>query len=152
MEPSLRKVGFQFTRYWIVAQTLLPLLAFWLIVSCTTQPPGEERVEIRFLETSVEPTAVSKTLALVSPSHQPDKEILSSAQQILFTHLAKTDPAHLVTTTAYSQGKWRIEKVFMLDDCVAVQMSEGHYLETLIFVQHSKGWRLQARIRPHDHL
>ena len=152
MERSLRKVVFQFTSYRIVAQTLLPILASWLIVSCTTQPPGEKSIEIRFLETSVEPTAVSKTLALVSPSHQPDTELLSSAHRFLFTHLAKTDPAHLVTTTAHSRGKWRIEKVFMLDDCVAVQMSEGHYLETLFFVQYSKGWRLQARIRPQDHL
>ena len=152
MKRSLRKVAFQFSRHWIVAQALLPPLAFWLIVSCTTQSPGEKCIEIRFLETSVEPTAVSKTLALVSPSYQPDKELLSSAHRFLFTHLAKTDPAHLVTTTAHSQGKWRIEKVFMLDDCVAVQMSEGHYLETLFFVQYTEGWRLKARIRPQDHL
>ena len=152
MERSLKKDAFQFTTYRIVVQILLPILAFWLIASCTTRSPGEESLEIRFLETSVEPTAVSKTFDLVSPSHQPDKELLSSAHRFLFTHLAQTDPAHLVTTTAHSQGKWRIEKVFMLDDCVAVQMSEGHFLETLFFVQYSEGWRLQARIRPQDHL
>jgi hypothetical protein len=32
-----------------------------------------------------------------------------------------------------------------------VQMTEGHYLETLFFIQYSEGWRLKARIRPQDH-
>ena len=128
------------------------LIVFWLIVSCTTQTPGEESIEIRFREASIEPTAVQKTLSLVSTSHRPDGQLLSSAHQFLFTYLAQTDPAHLVLTDAHSQGEWRVEKIFILDDCVAVQLSEGHYLETLLFVQYREGWRLQARIRPQDHL
>jgi hypothetical protein len=31
-------------------------------------------------------------------------------------------------------------------------MTEGHYLETLFFVQYTEGWRLKARIVPEDHL
>ena len=110
------------------------------------------RIEIRFRETSVEHAAVSKMLALVSLSHQPDHQLLSPAHRFLFAYLAKTDPARLATTEVHSQGKWRVEKVFILDDCVAVQMSEGHYLETLFFVQYREGWRLKARILPQDHL
>ena len=121
------------------------------MISCGTQGPEEESIEVHFREISVEPTAVSKILVLVAPSGQPDEAHLSLAHQSLFTHLAQTDPADLVTTKPHSQGKWRIEKVFLLDDCVAVEMSEGHYLETLFFVQYSEGWRLKARITPKDH-
>jgi hypothetical protein len=90
-------------------------------------------------------------LPLVSPSHLPDQEVLTPAHQSLFTYLAQTPPADLVTTPVHSRGTWRLEKIFILDDCVAVQMSEGHYLETLFFVQYGGGWRLTSRIRPQDH-
>ena len=132
-------------------RTLPCLLIFWLIVSCGTQGPEEKSIEVRFSEIGVESGAVSEIVVLVSPSHHPEKQDLSPAHQSLFTYLAKTKPADLVTTEAHDQGKWRIEKIFVLDDCVAVQMTEGHYLETLFFVQSTYGWRLSARIRPQDH-
>ncbi len=135
---------------WVV-KGLMPVVIFWLAVGCGSQPPGEETVEISFRTTGVEPGAISIVLPLVAPSHQPNQEQLSPAHQSLFTYLAKTSPAVLVTTPPHSQGIWRIEKIFMLDDCVAVQMTEGHFLETLFFVQHSEGWRLTGRIRPQDH-
>jgi hypothetical protein len=90
-------------------------------------------------------------LPLVSPSHVPSERDLTPAQQFLFTYLVQSNPANLVVTQPHSQGNWRIEKIFMLDDCVAVQMTEGHYLETLFYIQYSEGWRLKARIRPQDH-
>jgi hypothetical protein len=132
-------------------RTFLLLLVSWLIVSCSTQGPEERSLEVRFSEVGVESNAVSEILPLVSSSHRPDKPHLSPAHQSLFTYLARTEPVDLVITDAHGQGKWRIEKVFILDDCVAVQMTEGHYLETLFFVQQSKGWRLTARVRPRDH-
>jgi hypothetical protein len=108
-------------------------------------------MEVLFRDIVVDSTAVSVVLPLVATSHQPDGAHLSLGHQSLFTYLAQADPADLVTTKPHNQWEWRIEKVFLLDDCVAVQMTEGHYLETLFFVQHSEGWRLKSRIIPEDH-
>jgi hypothetical protein len=94
-----------------------------LAVSCTTQPAEEETIEVRFRDTVADPRAVAVVLPLVVSSHEPDEPDLSPAHQSLFTYLAQTDSASLVTTKPHSQGKWRIEKVFLLDDCVAVQMT-----------------------------
>jgi len=135
----------------LVVRRLIGLLTICLAVSCTTQTPEEETMEIRFRDTVVDPAAVSFVLPLVASSHPPDDAHLSPAHQALFTYLAQKDPAALVTTEPHSQGEWRVEKVFLLDDCVAVQMTEGHYLETLFFVQYRDGWRLKSRIIPTDH-
>jgi hypothetical protein len=132
-------------------RTLLPMFISCLIISCGPQAAEEARVEVLFSETGIESRAVSEILPLVSPSHLPEKQDLSPAHQSLFTYLAQTSPVVLVTTKPHGQGKWRIEKIFVLDDCVAVQMTEGHFLETLFFVQYSEGWRLTGRIRPQDH-
>jgi hypothetical protein len=136
----------------LMVRSTIGLLVICLAVSCTSQTPEENTVEILFRDNVVDANAVSAVLPLVASSHQPDYVHLSPAHQSLFTYLAKTDPAALVTTEPHSQGEWRIEKVFLLDDCVAVQMTEGHYLETLFFVQYRDGWRLKARIIPKDHL
>ena len=135
-----------------MVRRLIGLVIICLAVSCTTQTPEEEIIDIRFRENLVDSSAVAVVLPLVASSHQPDDAHLSPAHQSLFTYLAKTAPAALVTTEPHSQGEWRIEKVFLLDDCVAVQMTEGHYLETLFFVQYRDGWRLKGRIVPDDHL
>lgn len=135
-----------------MVRRIIALLTICLAVSCTSQSPEEETTEILFRDTVVDSSAVSAILPLVASSHQADDAHLSPAHQSLFTYLAQTDPAALVTTKPHSQGEWRIEKVFLLDDCVAVQMTEGHYLETLFFVQYRDGWRLKDRIIPEDHL
>ena len=135
----------------LVVSRLIGLLTICLVLSCTTQAPEEETIEVLFRDTVVDPSAVSVVLPLVVSSHQPDDVNLSPAHQSLFTFLGQKDPAALVTTEPHSRGKWRIEKLFLLDDCVAVQMTEGHYLETLFFVQYSNGWRLKSRIIPEDH-
>jgi hypothetical protein len=134
-----------------VTRSLLPFLISLLMVSCGTQSSEEKGAEVRFRDMAVESTAVSKMLPLLSPSHVPPERHLTPAQQFLFTYLAQSNPADLVVTRPHSQGDWRIEKIFMLDDCVAVQMTEGHYLETLFFVQYRDGWRLKSRIIPTDH-
>ena len=134
-----------------VTRSLLPFLISLLMVSCGTQSSEEKGEEVRFREMAVESGAVSRMLPLLSPSHVPSERHLTPAQQFLFTYLAHSKPADLVVTRPHGQGNWRIEKIFMLDDCVAVQMTEGHYLETLFFIQYSEGWRLKARIRPQDH-
>ena len=135
-----------------MVRRIIALLTICLAVSCTSQSPEEETTEIRFRNIAVDSRAVSAIIPLVASSHQADDAHLSPAHQSLFTYLAQTDPAALVTTKPHSQGEWRIEKVFLLDDCVAVQMTEGHYLETLFFVQYRDGWRLKDRIIPEDHL
>jgi len=140
-----------FTKFRVIQRILLLLLCLQLLVYCGTQESDEKVIEVRFREIAVEPTAVSMMMPLVAPSHQPEESNLSAAHQSLFTYLAQCDPIDLVSTKPHSQGRWRIEKVFLLDDTVAVQMTEGHYLETLFFVQYSKGWRLTTRIRPQDH-
>ena len=135
-----------------MVRRIICLLTICLAVSCTSQSPEEETTEVRFRDIVVDSRAVSAIISLVASSHQADDAHLSPAHQSLFTYLAQTDPAALVTTKPHSQGEWRIEKVFLLDDCVAVQMTEGHYLETLFFVQYRDGWRLKDRIIPEDHL
>ena len=152
MKGKSRRFDPDSSGFWPLVRVLIILLILWLIAACTTQTPEEESIELLFREASIEHTAVEKMMSLVATSRQPDTELLSPAQRFLFTYLAQTDPGELVTTAAHSQGKWRIEKVFILDDCVAVQMTEGHYLETLFFVQYREGWRLKGRIRPKDHL
>ena len=151
MGRSLREVASQVISYWPIKGKLLPILFLCLIASCSSQGPEEEIVEVRFSEIGVEAKAVLEIFPLVFSTHIPNEEQLSPAHRSLFTYLAKTDPADLVTTKPHSQGRWRIEKIFLLDDTVAVQLTEGHYLETVFFVQYSKGWRLKARITPRDH-
>ena len=134
-----------------MTRALLSFLILLLMVSCGTQSSEEKGAEVRFREMAVESGAVSKMLPLIFPSHVPPERNLTPAQQVLFTYLAQSNPADMVITQPHSQGNWRIEKIFMLDDCVAVQMTEGHYLETLFYIQYSEGWRLKGRIIPKDH-
>ena len=149
--PRVMKAILCLYRFKFIPQILLPILFLQLLVSCSAQGPEEKSIEVHFREVGAEPQAVSKILPLVAPCPQPEAVHLSPAHQSLFTYLAQTDPAVLVSTKAHSQGQWRIEKVVLLDDCVVVEMSEGHYLETLFFVQFRKGWRLKSRIIPTDH-
>ena len=134
-----------------MTRALFPFLIPLLMVSCGTKSSEEKGGEVRFREMAVESGAVSRMLPLISPSHLPPERQLTPEQQFLFTYLAQLNPADLVVTQPHSQGNWRIEKIFMLDDCVAVQMTEGHYLETLFFIQYSEGWRLKSRIITRDH-
>jgi hypothetical protein len=127
------------------------MLLVLLSASCGREPARQESLEIPFRDVPAEAEAVSRVVPLVAVSHQADQARLTPALESLFTYLAKTPAAQLARTSPHAQGTWQIEKVFILDDCVAVQLSEGHYLETLLFTQHSKGWRLVARIRPQDH-
>ncbi|MCG6945331.1 MAG: hypothetical protein LJE87_08275 [Deltaproteobacteria bacterium] len=152
MAQILKRLAIRSVSHGGVTRALLPFLIPLLMVSCGTQSSEEKGAEVRFREMTVESGAVSKILPLVSPSHVPPERHLTLAQQFLFTYLAQSNPADLVVTRPHSQGDWRIEKVFLLDDCVAVQMTEGHYLETLFFVQYRDGWRLKSRIIPEDHL
>ena len=151
MGKILKRVEIRSVSHGAMARALLPFLISLLVVACSTQSSEEKRAEVRFREMAVESGAVSKMLLLISPSHVPPERHLTPAQQFLFTYLARTDPADLVVTRPHGKGKWRIEKIFLLDDCVAVQMTEGHYLETLFYVQYRDGWRLKSRIIPRDH-
>jgi len=151
MGEILKRLAIRSVGHGGMIRALLPFLVPLLMVSCGTQSSEEKGAEVRFREMAVDSEAVSKMLPLVSPSHVPPERHLTPAQQFLFTYLAQSNPADLVVTRRHSQGEWRIEKVFLLDDCVAVQMTEGHYLETLFFVQYRDGWRLKSRIIPTDH-
>jgi hypothetical protein len=133
------------------AQRIVTLVVLFLLTACGGRPE-QETVEVRSADVKTDGAAVERVLPLVLPSHQPNLQDLPPPLQILFTYLDKTPPARLVRTEPHAEGSWRIEKIFLLDDCVAVQLTEGHYLETLFFVQYSQGWRLTARIRPQDHI
>jgi hypothetical protein len=133
------------------ARALLLLLLLFTTVSCRQEPAHRESFEFSFRDVTVKAEAVSQIVPLVALSHPADQAHLTPALQSLFTYLAQTPLTQLTWTPAHAEGTWRIEKVFILDDCVAVQLTEGHYLETLLFSQHSSGWRLVARIRPQDH-
>jgi hypothetical protein len=132
-----------------IAVLLLPFLLG--ILSCGQEPARRETLEVPFRDVAVKAEAVSQIMPLVALSHEADQARLTPELQSLFTYLAETPAGQLVGTPPHAEGTWRIEKVFLLDDCVVVQFTEGHYLETLVFSQHSKGWRLVARIRPQDH-
>ena len=134
------------TRVWAILLLLIVLSA-----SCVREPAHQESLDIPFRDAPAEAAAVSRIVPLVAMSHQANQARLTPALESLFTYLAKTPSAQLTRTAPHAQGVWQIEKVFILDDCVAVQLSEGHYLVTLLFTQHSTGWRLVARIRPQDH-
>jgi hypothetical protein len=144
-------MGYSPVRLRPVSRGFVGLCLLAAVLGCGRQVPEEKGIEFRFRDVPAQPSAVSEVLPLVSSSHQPQPQHLSPAEQSLFTYLARTPAAELVGTAVHGHGTWRMEKVFILDDCVAVQMSEGHYLETLFFVQFSQGWRLAARIRPEDH-
>ncbi|MBW2070229.1 MAG: hypothetical protein JRI89_03140 [Deltaproteobacteria bacterium] len=130
---------------------LMILVTSMVLSSCGPEKPEKGVVEIPFRTITVNPDAVAALLPLVSCGRQPAAPEIPASLGVLFTYLATAQAANLVETRAHAQGKWRMEKIYFLDDCVAVQMTEGHYLETLFFVQFSKGWRLAARIRPQDH-
>jgi hypothetical protein len=134
------------------ARAVLLSGALIVAVSCGRESARQESLEIPFRETPAEANAVAQVVPLVAVSHQADQARLTPALESLFTYLAKTPATQLTRTPSHAQGTWQIDKVFILDDCVAVQLSEGHYLETLVFTQHSRGWRLVARIRPEDHV
>ena len=151
MGEIFKKLATRFVSHGGMTLALLPFLIPWPMVSCGTQSSEEKGAEVQFREMAVESGAVSKMLPLISPSHLPPERHLTPAQQFLFTYLAHSNPSDLVVTRPHGQGNWRIEKIFMLDDCVAVQMTEGHHLETLFFVQYKDGWRLKSRIIPKDH-
>ncbi|MFP3870733.1 MAG: hypothetical protein ACLFVT_07655 [Syntrophobacteria bacterium] len=139
------------SRYGVAVGRLALGLLLCFAPACGTQPPEEKAVEVKFRDVTLDRAAVSKMLALVAPSHSPDEERVSPAYRFLFTYLAETPAADLVTTAGHGDATWRMEKIFILDNCVAVQMSEGHYLETLFFTRYGEGWRLAARIRPEHH-
>ena len=151
MGKLLKRIAIRSIGNCVIIRALFAFLVFLFMVSCGTQSSEEEGAEVAFREMAVESSAVSRMLPLITPSHMPPERHLTPAQQFLFTYLARTDPVDLVVTRPHGQGSWRIEKIFMLDDCVAVQMTEGHYLETLFFVQYRDGWRLKGRIIPKDH-
>ena len=108
-------------------------------------------MQVSIPKTPIDTKAVTKMLPLIYPSHRPALENISPALQSLLTYLAKTPANDLVTTLPHSQGKWQVEKVYVLDDCVAAQMGDGHYLETIFFVQALNDWRIVGRVRPQDH-
>jgi hypothetical protein len=151
MGQLLKRIAIRSIGNCVIIRALFAFLVFLFMVSCGTQSSEEEGAEVAFREMAVESGAVSRILPLISPSHVPPERQLTPAQQFLFTYLAQSNPADLVVTQPHNQGTWRIEKIFMLDDCVAVQMTEGHYLETLFYVQYRDGWRLKSRIIPRDH-
>jgi len=72
--------------------------------------------------------------------------------KVLFTFLSQTPPDQLAETKPHAKARWDLDRIYLLHDCVAVQLVEGHYMETIFFARDRTGWHIAGRIRPRDHL
>lgn len=131
---------------------VLLLFLIWVIAGCDALAPSKQIVQIKSSTVKIDDKAVERLLPQIASSPVPPTKKLSESLKILLTFLAQTPPARVVETKPHDQPKWRIGRIYLLDDCVAVQFTEGHYMETIFFVENRMGWRIAGRVRPSDHL
>jgi hypothetical protein len=130
----------------------LPLLClFWVIAGCSGLATRRPALQIAFSDFQIDEEAVETAVARVAVGKPASRQALPEAVKVLFSFLVQAPPDELVETKPHAEGCWRLDRIYLLDDCVAVQFAEGHYMETLFFVRNHAGWRLAARIRPADH-
>lgn len=108
-------------------------------------------LQIKPNDIQIDEKAVEQTMAHIAVPKASFQEEVSEAFKILFTFLAHTPPNKLVETKPHAETHWDLDRIYLLDDCVAVQFVEGHYMETVFFVRNRMGWRIAGRIRPKDH-
>ncbi|MBW1740903.1 MAG: hypothetical protein JRJ42_07185 [Deltaproteobacteria bacterium] len=132
-------------------KNILLSVVVWLIVGCAATTPRKPGLQISTDAVEIDEKAVDRLIGHIAMPPVPPQKKISKPLQTLLTFLALTPPAKLVETRAHAQAEWRLDKIFLLDDCVAVQFSEGHYMETVFFVRNRGGWRITSRIRPEDH-
>jgi len=131
---------------------LLLMCFFWAIAGCGAMGFRRPALQIGLSDLEIDEKAVEKAMAYVAATEASSPEALPEAVKILFSFLGHTAPDTLVETRPHADGSWRLDQIYLLGDCVAVQFAEGHYMETIFFVRTRAGWRTAARIQPKDHL
>jgi len=130
---------------------LLLLCAFSLVIGCGGMINTKPGLQIKLSDIQIDEKAVEQMAAHLAVPVAPCREEIPDALKSLLSFLVQTPPDSLVESSPHAQSSWRLDQVYILDDCVAVQFAEGHYLETIFFVRNPKGWRISGRIRPEDH-
>jgi len=131
---------------------LLLTCFFWAIAGCGTMGFRGPALQIRLSELEIDEKAVEKAMAYLDATETPSPQALPEAVKVLFSFLGHAEPDTLVETKPHADAHWRLDRIYLLGDCVAVQFAEGHYMETAFFVRTRAGWRVAARIQPKDHL
>jgi len=130
---------------------LLVLCLVWLITGCRGMASRKASLQVAFNDIQVDEAAVGQAMTHIAVAPALSREDVSEALKILFSFLVQTPPDELVETKPHAQARWHLNQIYLLDDCVAVQFAEGHYMETVFFVRNREGWRIAGRIRPEDH-
>jgi len=129
----------------------LVLCLVWLITGCRGVTSGKPSLQVVLNDIPLDEEAVGQAMTRIAVPPAWSLEDVSEALEILFSFLVQTPPDELVETKPHAQARWHLDKIYLLDDCVAVQFAEGHYMETVFFVRNREGWRMAGRIRPEDH-
>ena len=130
---------------------LLLLCLVWLITGCSGIASRKAGLQLGLDDIQVDEEAVGQAMTRIAVSPALSREDVSEALKILFSFLVQTPPDQLVETKPHAEARWQLDKIYLLDDCVAVQFAEGHYMETIFWVRNRTGWRMAGRIRPEDH-
>lgn len=130
---------------------LLVLCLVWLITGCSGMGSRRPDLQLGLNDIQVDEEAVGQAMARIAVSPSLSRQDVSEALKILFSFLVQTPPDQLVETRPHAEARWQLDKIYLLDDCVAVQFAEGHYMETIFLVRNRTGWRTAGRIRPEDH-
>jgi len=131
---------------------LFVLCLFWLTTGCGGIAFRKPALQIKSSDIQIDEKAVEQTMARIGVPTAPFREEVPEAFKILFSFLGQTPPDKLVDAKPHAEAHWKLDQIYLLDDCVAVQFVEGHYMETIFFVQNRTGWHIAGRIRPKDHL
>jgi len=108
-------------------------------------------LQITLSDIQVDEEAVEQAMARIAVSPAPSGEEVPETLKALFSFLVQTPSDKLVETRPHAGTRWHLDQIYLLDDCVAAQFAEGHYMETVFFVRNRRGWRIAGRIRPGDH-
>jgi hypothetical protein len=131
---------------------LLVLCLVWLSSGCGGMANTKPGLQIKLSDVQIDEKAVEQMTAHIAVPTAPSGEAVPEALKILLSFLAQTPPDKLVETKPHAESHWRLNKIYLLDNCVAVQFAQGHYMETVFFVKNRTGWFIAGRIRPKDHL
>jgi len=129
----------------------LLFFVFCLVNGCVGVANTKPGLQIKLSDIQIEEKAVEQMMDHIAVGAAPCLEEIPEALKSLLSFLAQTPPDSLVESGPHAQSSWRLDQIYLLDDCVAVQFAEGHFLETIFFVRNPKGWRISGRIRPEDH-
>lgn len=130
---------------------LLLLCAFCLVTGCGGMANTKRALQIKLSDIQIDEKAVEQMTAHIAVPTALSGERVPESLKILFSFLAQTRPGRLVETKPHASGRWQLDQIYLFEDCVAVQFTEGHYLETIFFVRNRTGWRIAGRIRPEDY-